>query len=75
MTPVAKQFRTTPSADSIPGKVLVAVLLWVLSLLLLGLVHVAGAAGYDTLPGGWLLLEVSWALVQVMSLLRLIYCL
>jgi hypothetical protein len=72
MTPSAHNFRTPSPSESMISKLLLA---WVVSLLLLGSVNVAGAASYDALPGWLLLLEVSWALVQVAGLLRLIYCL
>ncbi|QKG59150.1 hypothetical protein GKZ68_20945 (plasmid) [Hymenobacter sp. BRD128] len=67
--------RTPPAAPSLPGRLLLAGLLWLVSLLLLGLVNVAGAARYDALPQWLALLELSWALLQGLSLLRLLYCL
>ena len=75
MTPTVKHLRTPPAAEAMTARLVLGGLLWLLSLLLLGLVHVAGAASYDELPGWLLLLELSWALVQGLSLLRLIYCL
>ena len=70
MTPSLKT-----TATSMPGRILLASLLWMLSLLLLSLVIVAGAASYDELPAWLRLLELSWALLQGLGLLRLIYCL
>lgn len=75
MTPTSTYCRWPAQAAVMTSKLLLAGLLWVVSLLLLAMVNVAGAASYDTLPSGLLLLEVSWALLQVLSLLRLIYCL
>jgi hypothetical protein len=75
MSPSAKDFRTTAPAESMADKLLLASLLWVISLMLLGLVNITGAASYDTLPAWLLLLQVSWGLAQVLGPLRLIYCL
>jgi len=71
MLPTANYRRTPSPSGSMTGKLLLASLFWVVSLLLLGVVNLAGAASYDTLPGWLLLLEVSWALMQVLGLLRL----